>query len=163
MRPSVFRPIDPSQRPGPEDPAHQNASPAVAPTSGYNPVRPARRTAPLGELHTRPGPKTASWRSRAPGCRGRQLSWSSLPLRRVSPSESTPPRFANTGYVPPSGFRTLSAVSSSLGRPALFHAGNAHGVLALQGVPLAARFRRSSRRNCPLDVSPPHGRKAIEC
>jgi len=31
-------------------------------------------------------------------------------------------------YVPSSGFLTLSTVSSSLGRPALFHAGNAHGV-----------------------------------
>jgi hypothetical protein len=57
-----------------------------------------------------------------------QLSWSLVPLRRVSPSESTPPRLANTGYVPSTGFYTLSTAYSSLGRPALFHAGNAHGV-----------------------------------
>jgi hypothetical protein len=34
----------------------------------------------------------------------------------------------HTDYVPSSGFLTLSTDSSSLGRPALFHAGNAHGV-----------------------------------
>jgi hypothetical protein len=63
-------------------------------------------------------------REARPGGRCRQLSWSLLPLRRLSPSESTPPRFAKAGYVPSSGFRTLSTAFSSLGRPALFHAGN---------------------------------------
>jgi hypothetical protein len=40
-----------------------------------------------------------------------------------------------TGYVPPSGFLTLSTDSSSLERPALFHAGNAHGVLLSRDFP----------------------------
>jgi hypothetical protein len=50
------------------------------------------------------------------------------PLRRLSPGESTPPRFANTGYVPSSGFLTLSTACSSPGRPALFQTGGVHGV-----------------------------------
>jgi hypothetical protein len=66
---------------------------------------------------------------------GRLLSWSFVPLRRVSPSEATPPRLADTEYVPPSGFLTLSAACSSLERPALFHAGNAHGVSPSRGFP----------------------------
>jgi hypothetical protein len=40
-----------------------------------------------------------------------------------------------TGYVPPTGFYTLSAAFSSLGRPALFHADNVHGVLPFRGFP----------------------------
>lgn len=33
-----------------------------------------------------------------------QLSWSFLPLRRMNPSESTPPRFASPGTFRPQGF-----------------------------------------------------------
>jgi hypothetical protein len=40
-----------------------------------------------------------------------------------------------TGYGPPSGFLTLSTVCSSLERPALFHASNAHGVLLSRDFP----------------------------
>ena len=40
-----------------------------------------------------------------------------------------------TGYVPPTGFLTLSAAYSSLERPALFHAGNVLGVLLSRGFP----------------------------
>jgi hypothetical protein len=64
-----------------------------------------------------------------------QLSWSLVPLRRLSPSESTPPRFANTGYVPSTGFYTLSTAYSSLERPTLFHAGNVHGVSPFREFP----------------------------
>jgi hypothetical protein len=53
----------------------------------------------------------------------------------MSPSESTPPRLATTGYVPPTGFLTLSTACSSPERPALFHAGNAHGVLPFREFP----------------------------
>jgi hypothetical protein len=91
-----------------------------------------------------------------PRGRGWQLSWSSAPLRRTGPSESTPPRLANTGYVPPSGFLTLSAVSSSLGRPALFHAGDAHGVSPFRDFPSPPGPEHSSCRDCLLDVPPPH-------
>jgi hypothetical protein len=64
-----------------------------------------------------------------------------------SPSTLQPERVhstpaCRTGYVPSSGFYTLSTACSSLERPALFHAGNAHGVLALQGFSLAVRSRR---------------------
>jgi hypothetical protein len=51
-----------------------------------------------------------------------------FPLRRVSPGESTPPRFASTGYVPSSGFLTLPTAFSSPERPAFFQTGGVHGV-----------------------------------
>jgi hypothetical protein len=86
----------------------------VAPTSGYNPPWPAGLTSPGPE-----GP--AGDVDPAP-------LMEFLPLRRISPGESTPPRFANTGYVPPSGFLTLSTACSSPGRPALFQTGGVHGV-----------------------------------
>jgi hypothetical protein len=105
----------------------RSASLAVTPTSGCNPTWPAERSALLCWFHSLVDPKIGSRETR-PGSRGRQLSWSLLPLRRLSPSESTPPRLANTGYVPPTGFLTLSTACSSLERPALFHAGNALGV-----------------------------------
>jgi hypothetical protein len=53
---------------------------------------------------------------------------STLELRRV---HSTPACL--TGYVPPTGFHTLSTAYSSPERPALFHAGNAHGVFRSPG------------------------------
>jgi hypothetical protein len=40
-----------------------------------------------------------------------------------------------TGYVPPTGFLTLTTVCSSLERLALFHARNVHGVLLSRGFP----------------------------
>jgi hypothetical protein len=92
-----------------------------------------------------------------PRGRGWQLSWSSAPLRRFSSSESTPPRFANTGYVPSSGFFTLSTVSSSLERPVLFRTGYVLGVSPSRGFPSLPGLERSSRREYPLDVLPPHG------
>jgi hypothetical protein len=40
-----------------------------------------------------------------------------------------------TGYVPPTGFLTLTTAYSSPERPALFHAGNAHGVSLFREFP----------------------------
>jgi hypothetical protein len=57
------------------------------------------------------------------------LSPSTLQPRRV---HSTPACL--TGYVPPTGFHTLSTACSSPRRPALFRAGNAHGVFRSPGV-----------------------------
>jgi hypothetical protein len=58
-----------------------------------------------------------------------------------------------TGYVPPSGFRTLPTGFSSPRRPALFQAGGALGVFALQGLSPTARSRRLVvLRNCPRGV-----------
>jgi hypothetical protein len=59
-----------------------------------------------------------------------------------------------TGYVPPSGFLTLSTASSSLERPALFHAGNAHGVSLYKGFPSQPGPADSSPQDDPLGVSP---------
>jgi hypothetical protein len=47
----------------------------------------------------------------------------------------------HTGYVPPSGFLTLSTAYSSPAPPVIFQTGNALGVSALQGVSLTVRFR----------------------
>jgi hypothetical protein len=86
-----------------------------------------------------------------------------------------------TGYVPPTGFLTLTTVCSSPERPALFHAGNAHGVLLSRGFPslpgsvthrlgitlltflhrtkrmVDARRPCSTRRNALLEPFPPPG------
>lgn len=66
---------------------------------------------------------------------------------------STP--VCHTDYVPPSGFRTLSTAFSSLERPALFHAGNAHGFLPFRDFPSLSGPTGSSPGKYPLDVSPP--------
>jgi hypothetical protein len=55
---------------------------------------------------------------------------SALQLRRI---HSSP--VCLTGYVPPTGFLTLTTAFSSPERPALFHAGNAHGVLLFRDFP----------------------------
>jgi hypothetical protein len=114
------KPVTPSKR--------SNASHAVAPTTGINPTWPANLTAIAA-------PKSN---------RSRSISYShgvSAPtthkLKRV---HSTP--VCHTDYVPPSGFCTLLTAFSSLERPALFHAGNAHGVPALQGFSLTIRSRQ---------------------
>jgi hypothetical protein len=64
---------------------------------------------------------------------------------------STP--VCQAGYVPPSGFLTLSTVYSSPAPPALFQAGNALGVSALQGFSLTVRFRRLITAECLPGVS----------
>jgi hypothetical protein len=61
-----------------------------------------------------------------------------------------------TGYVPPSRFLTFSTVYSSLERPALFHAGNAHGVLLSKEFPSQPGPANSSLQDYPLGVSPTH-------
>jgi hypothetical protein len=76
---------------------------------------------------------------------------STLELRRV---HSTP--VCLTGYVPPTGFHTLTTVCSSPERPALFHAGNAHGISLSRGLPSPPGSAGSSPRNYPHDVSPTH-------
>jgi hypothetical protein len=116
----------PVDRPKPHDSSH-----AVAPTTGSNPTRPANSRPPS---HPE-GPPGA-----LPPRRAAEMpllatllefpSPSTLELRRV---HSTPACL--TGYVPPTGFYTLSTVCSSPERPALFHAGNAHGVSLSRGFP----------------------------
>lgn len=75
---------------------------------------------------------------------------STLQLKRVY---STPA--CHTDYVPSSGFCTLSTVYSSLERPALFHAGNAHGLSLFRDLPSLSGPTGSSPGNYPPGVSPP--------
>jgi hypothetical protein len=67
-----------------------------------------------------------------------------------------------TGYVPSSGFFALSTVYSSLERPALFHAGNAHRVLLSRGFPSQPGPANSSLQDYPLGFSPTHSRQINE-
>ena len=126
-------------------PKRHDSSHAVAPTTGSNPALPAnaltsqlpRRVSKhrlLATLMEFPFPST-------------------LELRRV---HSTPACL--TGYVPSSGFHTLSTVCSSSERPALFHADNAHGISLSRGFPSLPGSAGSSPRKYPLDVSPTHRR-----
>ena len=69
-----------------------------------------------------------------------------------------------TGYVPPSGFLTLSTVYSSPERPVLFHTGNAHGVLLSRDFPSQPGPAGSSPQDYPLDVSPHTANKlTLQC
>jgi hypothetical protein len=83
---------------------------------------------------------------------------SATPMEFLAPSTLEPgrvhsPPVCRTGYVPPSGFLTLSTAYSSPGRPALFHADNAHGVLGLsRGLPSPSARRDSSPPRCPPGV-----------
>jgi hypothetical protein len=52
----------------------------------------------------------------------------SVPLRRLSPCESTPPRFASPGTFRPQGFSPSRRLSPRQDLPALFQTGNALGV-----------------------------------
>jgi hypothetical protein len=70
-------------------------------------------------------------------------------LKRVN---STPVYL--TGYVPPTGFLTLTTVYSSPERPALFHAGNALGILLSRDFPSQPGPVSSSPQDYPLGVSP---------
>lgn len=56
--------------------------------------------------------------------------------------------------VPSAGFRNLSTASSSLHRPAMFQAGDAHGVLPFRGLFLPRGLDGSSPPTYPLDVVP---------
>jgi hypothetical protein len=64
-----------------------------------------------------------------------------------------------TGYVPPSGFRTLSTGYSSLERSALFHADDAHGILLSRDFPSQPGPTSSSLQGYPLGVSPAHSKQ----
>jgi len=80
------------------------------------------------------GPPGAQLPRRAAG-----LPLSATLMEFPSPSTHEPRRVHSTpvcltGYVPSAGFLTLSTDSSSPERPALFHAGNAHGVFCPSGV-----------------------------
>jgi hypothetical protein len=133
VRFSVDQPV---ARPKPCDSSH-----AVAPTAGFNPTRPANALSST----TPKGKRTAA-------CR--QLSWSSFPLRRLSPGESTPPRLASPGTFRPQGFAPSRRFAPRLNARPCFMPETPMGFFALQGVSLTARFPDSSPRNCLLDVSP---------
>jgi hypothetical protein len=71
---------------------------------------------------------------------GPQRSTSATLVEFILPSTHKPKRVHSspaylTGYVPSTGFLTLSTACSSPERPALFHAGNAHGILLSRGFP----------------------------
>jgi hypothetical protein len=116
-------------------PKRSSSSHAVAPTTGFNPTWPAN-------LAARASPKTSQSGSISDS--HGVSSPTTLEPERVY---STPA--CHTDYVPSSGFRTLSTASSSLGRPALFHAGNAHGVSLFRGFPSLSGLTSSSPLRLP--------------
>jgi hypothetical protein len=127
----------PVTRPKPNDSSH-----AVAPTTGFNPTRPAN------SLVRRP-PRGANGNTAH-----RQLSWSSFPLRRLSSGESTPPRLASPGTFRPQGFTPSRRLAPRPNVRPCFMPETPMGFSTLQGFSLTARFHGSSPWNCPLDVSP---------
>jgi hypothetical protein len=116
-------------------PKRSNSSHAVAPTSGFNPTWPADLAAAAAPKSNKSGSISYSHGVSAP---------TTLEPERV---HSTPA--CHTDYVPPSGFCTLSTVYSSLERPALFHAGNAHGISLYKGLPSRSGLAGSSPMRLP--------------
>jgi hypothetical protein len=112
------------------------------------------------QLTTTQPPRGATERSQHPegcqGCRCWQLSWSFLPLRRLSPGESTPPRFASPGTFRPQGFAPSRRLTPRPNARPCFMPETPMGFFALQGFSLTARSTGSSPLDCPRDVSPPH-------
>jgi hypothetical protein len=116
-------------------PKRSSSSHAVAPTTGSNPTWPA-------DLAARASPKTNQ-----SGSISDSHGVSSPTTHKPERVYSTPA--CHTDYVPSSGFRTLSTASSSLGRPALFHAGNVHGVPLSRGFPSLSGLTSSSPLRLP--------------
>jgi hypothetical protein len=112
----------------------------------------ARRRGPLTESRLL---QSLTTRRRPHGCSFAVPLMRFLPLQHVEDWRIHLPRVCLTRFVPPPGFLTLLAASSPPARPALFHAGSAHGV----GVPYRAfpsgRSRGASRRPQPSLRSPP--------
>jgi hypothetical protein len=91
------------------------------------------------QLTTAKPPRRATKRSQSPR-RATELPLLATLMEFPSPSTRKPRRVHSTpvcltGYVPSTGFYTLSTACSSPERPALFHAGNVHGVSLSRGFP----------------------------
>jgi hypothetical protein len=132
-----------------------SASHAVAPTPRYNPTGPAgpssdlvpsrrrafqnsrKRTFVLTARVTAPSqrddPVPPRKNPRTLGFPATLVEFGAPSAHELKRVHSTPAYL--TGYVPPSGFFTLTTVSSSLERPVLFHTGNAHGILLSRDFP----------------------------
>jgi hypothetical protein len=102
----------------------------------------SRRVAPSSE-YDRAVPSPIPSSASRPG-RERLLSWGFSPLRRSGVRRIHHSRAYLTPFVALSGFRTLSALCSPPIRPALFHAGDAHGVFPSEPSPSKEPYRLSA-------------------
>jgi hypothetical protein len=93
-----------------------------------------------------------------PRCRCRQLSWSFLPLRRLSSGESTPPRLASPGTFRPQGFTPSRRLTPRLNARPCFVPETPMGFPLSRGFPSPPGPADSSPRDYPLGVLPPHQR-----
>jgi hypothetical protein len=98
-------------------------------------------------------------RRRNPGCsqdRAKQLlSWSSTPLRRCNPSESTPPRFATPGTFRPQGFSPSRRVTPRSNARSCFIPVTSMGFSSpFRGFPSLLGPVARHLRNYPLGVHP---------
>jgi hypothetical protein len=146
---------DPGVRISDSESHARSGIPATYPSIGRSLTTPLLRLRPL-QGPTRHGPPTRCHTTspkghREPDCpegpsgaqpprRATELLLLATLMEFPSPSTLEPRRVHSTpacltGYVPPTGFRTLSTDCSSPERPALFHAGNAHGVSLSRGFP----------------------------
>jgi hypothetical protein len=130
--------------------------PSTNPSRGRSFATPLMRLRPLqgSTRHGLPTPSVSYTPKGEQNTACRQLSWSSLPLRRLSPGESTPPRLASPGTFRPQGFSPSRRIAPRPNVRPCFMPETPMGFFALQGLSLTARFPDSSPRNCLLDVSP---------
>jgi hypothetical protein len=109
-------------------PKRSNSSHAVAPTTGSNPTWPADLLQPLSFRRTAKAAQSATLME-------------FLPLRRVSPSESTPRRFATPTTFRPQGFSPSRRFAPRSNAQPCFMLVTPMG-FALQGFSLAVRSLR---------------------
>ena len=150
----------------------------VTPKGSHELSYPSRVT----EYLTTPKGRQESSRPEGPlECRHRQLSWSFLPLRRLSSGESTPPRLASPGTFRPQGFAPSRRITPRLNVRPCFMPETPMGFLLSRGFPpppgpsarrrgitlmaflhrtnivVDARRPCSTRRNALLGPLPPPG------
>jgi hypothetical protein len=133
-------PADPPVTP----PKRSNSSHAVAPTTGFNPTWPADLAAPSAPKNRKKPTRSATLME-------------FLPLRRMSPSESTPRRLATPTTFRPQGFSPSRRIPPRSDARPCFMPVTPMG-FALQGFSLTVRSSGSSPKNYPPGVSPPHCR-----
>ena len=124
-------------------PKRGNSSPAVAPTTGSNPTWPAN-------LDSSATPKSNKINSVS------LLSWSFLPLRRLSPSESTPRRLATPTTFRPQGFSPSRRLSPRSNARPCFIPVTSMGFHSPGVFPRCQVQPARHRVNYPPGVSPPH-------
>jgi hypothetical protein len=130
------------------------ASPKICSTS--HAVAPSYRVQPDVARHLAAAASPHEWGSTPNDAVAALMEFDAPTTREPRRVHSTP--VCRAGYVPPSGFFTLSTACSSPERPALFHAGSVHGVPLFRDFPSLPGPGNSSSRDALMAFLPPQSR-----